>query len=1147
MSNQKYSSFFNSALVYVVTLAMVFGILPPSRIIANSEPVMTPKIGAERNTGQPLSEILDESGRIKPNSKGSFDPRGFRMVEGEDGVPRFLPETSSGDMPDEPSSVATCSDNWDTRFGIPSGVSSEVRAITISGSNMYIGGLFTSVSGLQASRIAKWDGSSWSSLGSGVVLTTSPTDTSVDWIKVVGTDVYVAGQFNSAGGSTANNVAKWSTVTNTWTNLSTGTNGRIYAMEVLGGVVYVGGAFTLAGGISARRIAKWDTSSSTWSTVGNGTEITGSAVWAISAVGNNLYVGGSFTDAIGSNITKWDGTTWSPLGTGVDSTVYAIAGSGSDVYVGGIFTIAGGISANRIAKWNESTSTWSALSTGTNSTVHSIAFMGTDVIITGTFITVGGVSRSRIARWNGTSWSSLGSGLDAVRDSASPSLAGKALAVSGSNLFLGGVFGKAGGNTAVNLAKWNGTDWKPISSRDVSGFGVSGNVRAIALDGNDIYIGGDFLYVGETAATRVAKWDGRSWSALGNGLDARVARLEVMGGQLYAGGLFTGSGTGGSRVNANKLAVWNGTAWAAVGGSITSSGEVHSMKASGSNLYVGGNFSEMGGVAGTFSIAKWDGSAWSPLGGGLRSNDATAGLVYDIDADGNDVYFVGAFTKAHASTADSNPLSVGRVAWWNGSVWNTLGTGFNSSLTYQIEFVSPTEIYAGGGFTMASDAPANRIARWNGASWVPLGSGLNDEVFSLEMVGTELYVGGKFTNQGSFLAKWNPAFETWSSLSADGWVLELFSTSSGVYAGGFFNNLGCTPSLRFGRMILTSFNGTFDNSFEHPFNWSPIGGTNPTSDVVISGANATLSTDTTVNDLQVNRGRTLTITAGTTLTVNGSLIVDGDIAGDGEVYVTSPIPNAGVRTGPGWVRASVLRDIMSDTRAFLFPVGTVNGYAPISLSNNLGAETISVKAYQGAYADPAAGINLNMIPRWWDISVVTFLMPPPPDLKAKATTDKAKSDSPGGLQTLITDITFGYLAGEITLGNPATYKAWRISGGVATNKGGTNFTDENRLTVMGISEFSDWTLAAGRSTAAPGVIAGRVLDSNGRPVANASVLLTKSDGETVTVKTNNFGRYRFTGIVAGETYVVMAQTRWNLYMPQVVTLSGDLADLDFRP
>src|SRR5436309_11175746 len=64
---------------------------------------------------------------------------------------------------------------------------------------------------------------------------------------------------------------------------------------------------------------------------------------AATDVSGNLYVGGDFSiagDVFASRVAKWNGTSWSRLGTGIQGSVYAMALSGSDLYVGGAFTMA---------------------------------------------------------------------------------------------------------------------------------------------------------------------------------------------------------------------------------------------------------------------------------------------------------------------------------------------------------------------------------------------------------------------------------------------------------------------------------------------------------------------------------------------------------------------------------------------------------------------------------------------------------------------------------------------------------------------------------------------------------------------------------------------------------------------------------------
>ena len=264
-----------------------------------------------------------------------------------------------------------------------------VRAIVIDFSgNVYVGGVFTTIVGISAKSIAKWDGSTWSAHGSGM-------NNTVSTITVIGSDVYAGGIFTSAGGVSANGIAKWNG--STWSALGSGLVGNVYAISVSGSDVYVGGSFTSAGGVSANNIAKWD--GSTWFALSSGMN---NGVYAITVSGSDVYAWGVFGTAGGvsaNRIAKWNGSTWSALGSGANDFVYAIVVNGSDVYAGGRFTTAGGVSANNIAKWNGSI--WSALGSGTNDFVYALSPNISDgkMYVGGNFTTAGGITASRIARF----------------------------------------------------------------------------------------------------------------------------------------------------------------------------------------------------------------------------------------------------------------------------------------------------------------------------------------------------------------------------------------------------------------------------------------------------------------------------------------------------------------------------------------------------------------------------------------------------------------------------------------------------------------------------------------------------------------------------------------------------------------------------
>lgn len=396
--------------------------------------------------GQPLATVLTPDGAVMEGVSGSFDPSGFRMTFGSDGEPLFVEE---GSRTSDADPFPGGSDSEGTWYPLGSGIDGgQVNAIAVSGSDVYAGGSFAWAGGVPASDIARWDGSSWSALGSGVGGAGSPV---------------------------------------------------IYAVAISGSNVYVGGWFTMVGGVPANSIARWD--GSTWSILGSGVSGDPSTIWAVAASGSNVYVGGWFYQAGGVSancVARWNGSSWHPLGSGVnDGVVSAIAVSGSNVYVGGWFTLAGGVSANCIARWNGSS--WSALGSGLNDQVLAIDVSDTGVLyVGGQFTQAGGIPANYIASWNGTSWSTLGSGVSGV---SSPRVS--AIEVCGSDVYVGGWFTLAGGIPASCIACWDGSSWS------CPGSGVSGIpcwVGAIAAGGSDVYVGGAFTEAGEVSASCIARW-----------------------------------------------------------------------------------------------------------------------------------------------------------------------------------------------------------------------------------------------------------------------------------------------------------------------------------------------------------------------------------------------------------------------------------------------------------------------------------------------------------------------------------------------------------------------------------------------------------------------------------------------------------------
>ncbi|SPE50519.1 conserved exported hypothetical protein [Verrucomicrobia bacterium] len=217
--------------------------------------------------------------------------------------------------------------NW---VSLGSGMNGTVFALAASGTNLYAAGRFTTAGGIPANNIARWDGSAWSALGSGM----GGDYPYVYALAVSGTNLYAGGLFTTAGGVRANNIAKWDG--RAWSALGSGMNeyGTVEALAVSGTDLYAGGELTMAGGVPASGVAKWD--GHAWSALGEGVE--GNRIIALTVNGANLDVGGGFNTAggvVANGIAKWDGNAWSTLGSGMGgdiSYVEALAVSGTDLY-----------------------------------------------------------------------------------------------------------------------------------------------------------------------------------------------------------------------------------------------------------------------------------------------------------------------------------------------------------------------------------------------------------------------------------------------------------------------------------------------------------------------------------------------------------------------------------------------------------------------------------------------------------------------------------------------------------------------------------------------------------------------------------------------------------------------------------------------
>ncbi len=133
----------------------------------------------------------------------------------------------------------------------------------------------------------------------------------------------------------------------------------------------------------------------------------------------------------------------------------------------------------------------------------------------------------------------------------------------GEVLYAGGFFTLAGGNSASRLARWNGKSWQEVGGGLTVPAGVP-SVRALFVidegEHDSLIVGGSFAQSGTTTVNNVAKWDGTNWSSLGDGLTHWVYDLKIFddgtGPTIYAG----------TSTDLEPVGVWNfdGDTWSVV-------------------------------------------------------------------------------------------------------------------------------------------------------------------------------------------------------------------------------------------------------------------------------------------------------------------------------------------------------------------------------------------------------------------------------------------------------------------------------------------------------------------------------------------------------------------------------------------------------
>jgi hypothetical protein len=575
------------------------------------------------------------------------------------------------------------------------------------------------VTALARVDLARGDMTLFPGLGGGTI-NDSVLSADGDWL-------YIGGDFSVGGRSNAAVIRadSDSLTLGSWAPALPTSGGQVLALEPLGTSIYIGGGFVGAvGGQQIRLLARFTADPTAAATLTLAPAVSGSSVNALRAVGSDIAIGGHFSTVAGefrrnaARLTSLGAVTaWNPHPSG---GVNAIGELGSGIFIGGPFVQAGGherLYAAAVNRFGELTD-WTADVSG----IVRAAAVGDDAVyLGGDFQSAeGGATRKYAAAFTTggtlTPWDpDLNANVNTI-------------AVSNGVVYLGGAFYDDGASTTRNYAAaftTNGvlTSWDPD---------LDGNVNTIAVSNGVVYLGGEFAQVGgPTTRNHAAAFTTNgvltSWDP---DLDGNVNTIAVSNGVVYLGGSFYQ--VGGSTTRNYAAAFTTGgtlTPWDPdLNDSVGTDDPVWAIAHSGSTVFIGGQFTDVGGQPRPF-VAATDASTgavdpqWNPNPGtsqayvrAIRISDSTVFLGGDFTQLGSTPRRYSAAVSTSGTILDPWPgplaftaqLTVAKAGTGSGTVTST-PSGIDCGSTCSARFTTGTSITL-----TAAPTSGSTFAGWSG-------------------------------------------------------------------------------------------------------------------------------------------------------------------------------------------------------------------------------------------------------------------------------------------------------------------------------------------------------------------------------------------------------------------------------------------------
>ncbi len=421
---------------------------------------------------------------------------------------------------------------------------------------------------------------------------------------------FLGGSFSKVGNTEVSNLVHINSSGIVDTNFLPNPNGDVATLLLSSdkSTLYMGGSFTSIGGITRNYIASLNATNGSVNSGFNPNANGNVKAIVKDSSGNKLYLTGEFTQINGVSHNRLaavnisDGSDVSSFTPSLDNSRgidLLLSADNSKLYVGGNFTTVNGGNARKyLAQFNASDGT---LITGFNAAVNGGQVISlllspdqNTLYVGGSFTTIGGTARTALASIDAgsgtnTGWNPNGSGI----------VSKILLSSDNSRIYVGGSFSVFGGETRTGITSVKTSD----GSADSFFSNIAGPVSTLALSSGDstLYAGGSFSAINISSRSYLAAVDtlsGQIDSGFNPNPDNVCTRvlLSYDDATLYVGGIFSSIG-GQSRT---KLAALNPTTGAATsfsaditGGSISAL----TLSPDDSTLYVGGSYTQIGGVA----------------------------------------------------------------------------------------------------------------------------------------------------------------------------------------------------------------------------------------------------------------------------------------------------------------------------------------------------------------------------------------------------------------------------------------------------------------------------------------------------------------------------------------------------------------------